>query len=126
MRASTSSAAALVLLLDAARLDAPVGDERLERDARDLAAYRVEAGEQHGLGGVVDEQVDAGDRLEGADVAALAADDAALHRVVGQVQHGHRRLRGLRRGDALRGQGDDAPGAVLALVLRRRARSRGP
>ena len=54
---------------------------------RDLAADRVEAGQQHRLGGVVDDQVDAGHRLERADVAALAADDPALHLVAGQVQH---------------------------------------
>ena len=51
----------------------------------DLAADRVEAGEDHRLGRVVDDQVDAGRLLEGADVAALAADDPALHLVRRQV-----------------------------------------
>ena len=71
----------------------PSSDQLLQRQPADLAADRVEAGQQHGLGGVVDDQVDAGDRLEGADVAALAADDAALHVVAGQVQHRRRRTR---------------------------------
>ena len=72
-------------LLDAAGVDAAVLDELGEREAGDLAADRVEAAEDDGLRGVVDDQVDAGRLLEGADVAALAADDPALHLVVGQV-----------------------------------------
>ena len=72
----------------------------------DLPAHRVEAGEQDRLGGVVDDQVDAGDRLEGADVAALAADDAALHLVARQVQHADDdRLGGLLAGQPLDGAG---------------------
>ena len=48
---------------------------------------------------VVDDQVDAGRRLDGADVAALAADDAALHVVARQVDDRDRAL-----GDELAGQ----------------------
>ena len=66
----------------------PSSDELLEGEPADLAPDRVEAGQQHRLGGVVDDHVDAGDGLEGADVAAFAADDAALHLVAGQVQDG--------------------------------------
>ena len=47
----------------------------------DLAADRVEAADEHRLGRVIDDQVDARGLLQGADVAALAADDAALHLV---------------------------------------------
>ena len=67
--------------LDAGGMDAPVGDEALEGHPGDLAAHRVEAGDDDRLGRVVDDDVDAGEGLEGADVAALAADDAALHLV---------------------------------------------
>jgi hypothetical protein len=81
-----------VHLLDARRVDAAVGDELGEREPRDLATHTVEAREHDGLGGVVDDAVDAGDGLERADVAPLAADDAALH-VVGRQRHdGHRGL----------------------------------
>ena len=65
-------------------MDAAVGDELGERDPGDLAADRVEARDDDGLGRVVDDQVDAGRLLEGADVAALAADDPALHLVAGR------------------------------------------
>ena len=77
--------AALVGVLDPLRVDAPVRDETFQGEPGDLAPDRIEAGEKHRLGGVVDDQVDAGHRLEGTDVAALAADDAALHLVPGQV-----------------------------------------
>ena len=47
-------------------------------EPRDLAPHRVEARDRDRLGGVVDDHVDAGRRLERADVAALAADQPAL------------------------------------------------
>ena len=68
-------------LLDPSGVDAPVLDELREGQAGDLAAHRVEAADDHRLGRVVDDQVDARGLLEGADVAPLAADDAALHLV---------------------------------------------
>ena len=67
--------------LDAARVDPAVGHQLREGDAGHLPADRVEAGEDDGLGRVVDDQVDARRLLEGPDVAALAADDPALHLV---------------------------------------------
>ena len=51
----------------------------------DLAADRVEAADDHHAGRVVDDHVDAGGLLEGADVAPFAADDPALHFVAGDV-----------------------------------------
>src|SRR5919106_2671179 len=106
----------VVGLLDAGRVDAPVGDELLEGEPADLAPDGVEAGQEHGLGGVVDDQVDAGDRLEGPDVAALAPDDQALHVVGGQGEDRDGRLRGLLGGDPLDGQGDDLAGTAVGLL----------
>lgn len=45
-------------LLDARRMDASVGDQLLKRNARDLAAYRIESGKRDRLGRVVDYQID--------------------------------------------------------------------
>ena len=124
--------ALLVGLLDAVRVDAAVEDEPLEGEPADLAPHRIEARQQHGLGGVVDDQVDAGDGLVGADVAALAADDAALHVVAGQVHHADDGLGGLLARDALDGLDDDlaglggafGAGLVLDACARARAASR--
>ena len=74
-------------LLDARRVDAAVGHEALERLTRDLAPHRIEPRQDHRLGRVVDDDVDAGDGLERADVAPLAPDDAPLHVVARQVHH---------------------------------------
>ena len=104
-------------VLDAGGMDAAVGDELLQGDSRHLAADGVEAGHGDGLGGVVDDEIDAGDGLEGADVAALAADDAALHLVVGQGHHGYRRLRRVVGGAALDGDRDDFTGVLIGLLL---------
>ena len=68
-------------------------------------------------GRVVDDQVDAGGGLEGADVAALAADDAPLHVVVGEVHDRHRALDDVVGGDPLDGQRDDPLARALASWL---------
>ena len=65
--------------LDRRRVDAPVLHQGLQRHARDLAAHRVERGQHHHLRRLVDQHGDARGGLERLDVAALAADDAALH-----------------------------------------------
>ena len=103
-------------LLDAAGVDAAVGDELGDRQPGDLAADRVEAGQDHGLGRVVDDQVDAGRLLEGADVAALAADDPALHLVRRQVDDRDGVLGGVVGGHALDRGDDDVAGLVLGVL----------
>ena len=100
-------------LLDPPRMNAPVADQLLEREPRDLAADRIEAGHDHGVRRVVDDDVDAGRELEGADVPALAADDSSLHLVVRQRHRRHRRLGGLLGRDPLNGERDD----LLRLAL---------
>src|SRR4029079_2936519 len=75
----------LVRLLDAVRMDPAVLDQHLQGNPADLPADRVEAGQQDSFGGVIDDHVDTCDGLEGPDVAALTADDPALHLVSRQV-----------------------------------------
>ena len=85
-----------------------VGDKVLHGDAADLAAHRVEAGDGDALRRVVDDEVGAGELLERADVAALAADDAAFQ-VVGGDMDGRNGVLGRMVGsDALNGQAQDA------------------
>ncbi len=100
-------------LLDAPRMDAPVGDELGERDTRRLAADRIEAGDDHRIGRIVDDDVHTGRQLERADVPSLASDDAPLHLVVGERDRRHRDLRRVLGGDPLHGEGDD----LLRLAL---------
>ena len=95
----------------------PSCEQLLERHAGDLAAHAVEAGEDHRVGRVVDDEVDAGEVLEGADVAALAADDAALHVVGGELDDGHRRLRRVAGGHALHDDGEDVADAAVGVAL---------
>ena len=103
-------------LLDPAGVDPAVAHQLRERDPGDLAADRVEAREDDRLRRVVDDQVDPGGLLERADVAALAADDPALHLVVRQVDDGHGVLRGVVRGDALHRGQDDVAGLLRGLL----------
>ena len=107
----------VVGLLDPGRVDAAVREELLERHAGDLAAHAVEAGQDHGVRRVVDDEVDAGEVLQRADVAALAADDAALHVVGGQLDDGHGRLGRVAGGETLHDDGEDVAHAPVGVAL---------
>jgi hypothetical protein len=98
-------------------MDATVTDELEERHARHLAAHRVKAGEHDRLGRVIDDEVDAGGLLQRTDVAPLAADDAALHLLVGEADHGDGGLGGVIGGDALHDRGEHPSRPLLALLL---------
>ena len=104
-------------LLDAGRVDAPVCDEVLERDAGDLATDGVEARERDGLGSIVDDEVDAGYLLERADVAAFPADDAALDVVRRDRDGRDRALRRVVCGHALDSHGENLAGALVCFGL---------
>ncbi len=94
----------------------PSHDQPFERHPGHLAAERVEAGEDHGLGRVVDDQVDAGRHLEGADVPSLAADDPPLHLVVGQHDDRDGGLGHVVRRRPLDGHADDPLGLLVGLL----------
>ena len=68
-------------------------------------------------GRLVDDQVDSGQRLERADVAAVPADDPPLHLVAGQLDQPGRRLGGVDGGQALHGGREDAARPPLGLAL---------
>ena len=99
-------------LLDARRVDAAVGDQPLDGLLGDLAAVRIEAGQDDRARRVVDDQVDAGGELERADVAPLAADDAPLQIVARQIDDRDGRLDRVLGGAALDRLGDVVLGAI--------------
>ena len=99
-------------------MDAPVLDQSLQRDAGGLTTYRVECGEHDSLGGVVDDDVDPGDLLEGTDIPPLAADNPALHVVGRKLDHGHSRLGGQISRHTLNGQRDNLASFLLGLLVR--------
>ncbi len=104
-------------LFDARRVDAAVRHEAGQGEARDLAADAVEGREHDGVRRVVDDQVDAGGVLEGADVAALAADDAALHVLGGDRHDRDGRFGDGLGGDALHRGGEDLAGLGAGVLL---------
>ena len=98
-------------------VDAAVGNELFQSQPGDLPPDGLETGDRNGLRCVVDDQVRPGQGLQGADVAALAADDAAFHLVIGQGNHTDGDLGHMVGGAALDGGGHDFPGAAVGLVL---------
>ena len=104
-------------ILNAGGVNPAVYDQLLQCQSGNLPADGIEAGDGNGLGGIVDDQVHAGDGLQSPDVPALPANDAALHLIVGQGHHGDGGLCGMIRRAALNGGGDDLPALFLGLVL---------
>ena len=111
-------AAALVdSLLDAGRVDTAISNQAFQRHAGDLAAGLVKAGQRDSLRRVVNDEVTAGGGLQGTDVAALAANDAALHLVAGQRHNADGGLAGGVSRAAGNGLANQLTGEVVALVL---------
>ena len=100
-------------LLDARRMDAPVDDQLRQRAARDFAPDGIEGREHDGFGCVVDDDVDPGQCLEGADVAPFAPDDASLDVVRGQRDDADGRFRDALHGQALDRRRDDVARAAV-------------
>ena len=98
-------------------MDAAVLDQLFQSQTGNLTADRVKARYGDGLGGVVDDQVAAGQSFDAADVAAFAADDASLHLVVGEGNDRDGDFAGVVSGTALNGGGDDLSGAAVSLFL---------
>ena len=116
-------------LFDARRMDAPILDQFGQREPSDLAAYRIETRQRDGVGRVVDDQVDPGHGFERADVAPLAADDAALHLLVRNLHDGGGDLADGIAGVALDRHGQDLArlclGALARLHLDQSSAARG-
>src|SRR5262249_37790730 len=92
-------------------------NQALHSFAGDLPSHRIESGENHRVGGVVDENGDSGRRLKGADVTPLAADDASFNFVALQGESGSRGLKGVSSGVAPDGQTNDPTRFVLGALL---------
>ena len=98
-------------------MDPAVLQQLLERDPGDLAPDPVESREHHRTGGVVDDEVDAGEVLERADVAPLASDDPPLHVVGGELHDRDGGLGGMTGGEALHADREDVADAAICLAL---------
>ncbi|MPM66611.1 hypothetical protein SDC9_113521 [bioreactor metagenome] len=104
--------------LDAGGVNAAVDDELFQRQPGNFPAHRVETGDRDGLGGVVNDEIYAGHGFQGANVAAFAANNAALHLVIGQGNHRDGCFGDMVGGAALNGQGNDFSGAGVGLFLK--------
>ena len=103
--------------LNAGGVDAAIADKALQRHAGHLAAGLVEGGQGNGLRGIINDKVNAGRSLKGADIAALTADDAALHLVAGQRDDADGGLAAVVSSTAADGLADEVAGDAVAVLL---------
>src|SRR5690606_8009631 len=108
----------VVRLFDRSRMDPSIGHEPFQGDASDLTTHRIERAYGYGLGRIVDDEVDAGDRLQVADVAAFPTDDPPLHVVARQGHDRKGRFGDHLGGQPLDGGGEDATGTLVGLLSR--------
>src|SRR5438552_8034262 len=108
----------VVHLLDPGGMDAAVLDQLRQGHLGDLPADAVERREHDRLRGVVDDEVDSRQVLEGPDVAAFAADDPPFHVVGRELDERNGGLGSVVRRDALESVRDEVAGAPLRLGLR--------
>ena len=94
-------------------MDASVGNELVECQAADFAAHGVECGDNDGFGRIVYNDFHASCGFEGADVAAFASDDAALHFVVVDMEDGDAVFDGRFGSHALDALDNDALGFLI-------------
>jgi hypothetical protein len=107
----------VVGLLDPCRMDAAVLQQPLKSQAGDLAANAVEAGQEDRARRVVDDEIDPRQGFEGADVAPLAPDDAALQLVRLERDDRNGGLDRVAAGHALHAGGKDAARAAVGVAL---------
>ena len=94
-------------------LIAAVEDELFECNARNLSANGIEAGERNCLRRIVDDEIDAGQGFDGANISAFSADDTSLHFIVGQRDDRHRDFGDLFRSTFCDCHRDVAAGNIL-------------
>ena len=94
-------------LFDPPGMNAAVGHEFFQGEARDFPAHGIEARDHDGVRRIVDDDVHARGQLERANVSPFSTDDPALHLVVGQRHRGRRRLRSVLRRDPLHSERHD-------------------
>ena len=89
-------------------MDSTIGNQALERHSRDLPTVGIESRENDGLGGVIDDEIDASSHLQRSNVPPLPADDATLHVVDRQHDDRDGGLVDVIRGGPLDRHGDDS------------------
>ena len=109
-------------LFDPVRIDVAVLEKPLESQPGDLAADRIETGEDDRPGLIIHEELDARQLLEAPDVLPLVADDPPLHLLVRNRERRDAPLGAPLRGGPLDRQGDDLACLDLRLLLRLLAR----
>ncbi len=102
--------------LNAGRMDASIGNQALQRDAGNLPADGVKAGEYNRLRRIIDNKINAGRRFKRFNIAPLAANNTPLHLVIGQGDHRYGAVGHMVGCATLYGQANDVAGAFVGFL----------
>ena len=97
------------------RMDTPIQDQFRQGTPGDFATDRLEAGDGHGFGGIIHDNVHPGSLLKGTDVPSVASYNAAFHFFVRQRHEGSGEFRHIFCCNPLDGIGNELAGTFLAL-----------
>ena len=109
-------------LLDPGGMDTAVYDQSFKSNAGNFSPDRIETGNDHRLGSIVDDQVHARHGLQSTDVSAFTSDDPALHFVAGQLDYRNGCFCHMIGGTALDGADNDFAGSLFRFLFCRRFR----
>ena len=99
------------------RMNTTVVNQLFQSNAGNLAAHRIKAGNNNCLRSIVDNQVNAGQSFQSADIATLATDNAALHLIIRQTNNGNGGLSDMVSSAALNCQRDNLASLSVSIIL---------
>ena len=105
-------------LLNSGRVDSAIRDQLFKGDSCHFTSYGLKARKRNGFRCVIDDEIHAGKLFNGADVTAFAADDSALHFIVGQRNDADGGFGYVIRRAALNGDRNDLSCQLVAFFLR--------
>ena len=76
--------------LNAGRMNTTIINQFFQSETGNLAAYRIEAGNNNSLRSIIDNQIDAGKGFQSTDVTAFTTDNASLHLITRELHYGNR------------------------------------
>ena len=104
-------------LFDSGRMNTAVHNELFQCNSGDFSSDRIEAGKNHCLRCVINDQIHAGQGFNGADVSSFTSDDSSLHFIVRQVHHRYGGFCHVVGSASLNGAGDDVLGLLVCFFL---------
>ena len=103
--------------LNACGMDSSVSHQFFQCHTGNFPANRFKAGNSDGFRRIIDDQINAGERFNRADISTFSADDPTLHFIIWQLHHRNRCFRSVIRSAALNCLHNNFSCGIVGFVL---------